>query len=197
MIYLARHGETTWNEAGRQQGHLDSPLTAKGIAQACAVGRTLRRILPDACEILVEASPLGRARETAALIGAELAISPADVRISPLLIEHKLGAWEGLNYREIDERCPGARKNREANKWSYVIDGGESYALVSERAKQWLATCTAPLIIAVTHEMMSRTIQGAYASLTTQETLGRSHRHDRLYRLHDGKIMEMLVDSNP
>jgi hypothetical protein len=30
LIYLVRHGETVWNQAGRQQGQLDSPLTPKG-----------------------------------------------------------------------------------------------------------------------------------------------------------------------
>ena len=75
-------------------------------------------------------------------------------------MEHALGAWEGLTYTEIDDRFPGARQAREADKWRYVIDGGESYALAAERARRWLAGCTAPLTVAVTHEMMSRAIQG-------------------------------------
>jgi probable phosphoglycerate mutase len=196
VIYLVRHGETIWNEAGRQQGQLDSPLTAKGNSQAQAVGRTLRHILQGARGVLIESSSLGRARQTALLIGAELGIHSNEIRTSPLLMEHKLGVWEGLTYAEIDQRYPGARQEREANKWSYVIEGGESYALATDRARQWLATCTAPLIIAVTHEMMSRAIQGAYAALSPQEILGRSHRHDQLYRLHDGKITEVGAASS-
>ena len=86
-------------------------------------------------------------------------------------MEHALGAWEGLTYAEIDDRFPGARQAREADKWRYVIDGGESYALAAERGKRWRACCAAPLTVAVTHEMMSRAIQGAYASLSPAETL--------------------------
>lgn len=71
-------------------------------------------------------SPLGRARTTAELIAAELGFPVAAIRSSPLLMEHALGAWEGLTYAEIDERFPGARQAREADKWRYVIDGGES-----------------------------------------------------------------------
>ncbi len=41
MIYLVRHGETVFNAQGRQQGRLDSALTAIGEAQAAAVGRLL------------------------------------------------------------------------------------------------------------------------------------------------------------
>jgi broad specificity phosphatase PhoE len=74
-----------------------------------------------------------------------------------------------------------------------VVAGGESYALASERARRWLAGCAAALTVAVTHEMMSRAIQGAYASLSPAETLARSHPQDRLYRLDGGAITEMVI----
>ncbi|HKH68249.1 MAG TPA: histidine phosphatase family protein [Reyranella sp.] len=193
LIYLVRHGETVWNQAGRQQGQLDSPLTANGVEQARAAGRFLQRILPDELDVVLETSPLGRARATAELIAVELGIADRNIRSSPLLMEHALGAWEGLTYVEIDDRFPGVRQAREADKWRYVIAGGESYALASERAKRWLAGCAAALTVAVTHEMMSRAIQGAYASLSPAETLARSHPQDRLYRLDGGAITEMVI----
>jgi broad specificity phosphatase PhoE len=193
LIYLVRHGETVWNEAGRQQGQLDSPLTSKGLEQARAAGRFLQKILPDELDVVLETSPLGRARATAELMAVELGIASASIRSSPLLMEHALGVWEGLTHAEIDERFPGARQAREADKWRYVVEGGESYALASERARRWLDGCTAPLIVAVTHEMMSRALQGAYASLSPAETLLRSHPQDRLYRLDGGKIVEMVI----
>ena len=46
-ILLVRHGETEWNRERRNQGHFDSPLTERGIAQAHAIGR-LVAILPNA-----------------------------------------------------------------------------------------------------------------------------------------------------
>ena len=84
------------------------------------------------------------------------------------------------------------KAERQARKWDYIVPQGESYALVAARAQEWLymgrrATTT----IAVTHEIISRTIQGAYAGLTAAETLARSHRHDRIYRLQGGLIEEM------
>ena len=108
-------------------------------------------------------------------------------------MEHALGAWEGLTYAEIDDRFPGARQAREADKWRYVIDGGESYALASRTRQALARRRTAPLTVAVTHEMMSRAIQGAYASLSPAETLARSHPQDRLYRLDGGAITEMII----
>ena len=60
-VLLVRHGETEWNRIRRYQGWLDSPLTPEGIAQAEAIGRRLR-LLPEAAEAEIVASPLGRAR---------------------------------------------------------------------------------------------------------------------------------------
>jgi 2,3-bisphosphoglycerate-dependent phosphoglycerate mutase len=132
MIYLVRHGETTWNRVGRQQGHLDSPLTPKGIEQARAAGRALRRALPDVHTVCIETSPLGRARQTASILCDELGLHESALVVAPLLIEANFGAWQGLTHAEIDAQYAGARQAREARKWHYVMPGGESYALVVE-----------------------------------------------------------------
>jgi len=192
VIYLVRHGETTWNRVGRQQGHNDAPLTETGIEQTQAAGRLLQRAIPDIHNVCVETSPLGRARQTALIVGEILGLDPNVILVAPLLIEHHLGNWQGLTHAEIDARYPGALQAREEQKWDYVVPGGESYALVAERAKQWLASKRhAPITIAVTHAIISRTIQGAYGGFTPSETVARSHRQDRIYRLHAGRVEEM------
>ncbi len=191
-IYLVRPGETAWNREGRQQGQLDSPLTVKGIEQARATGRALKKILPEGKLICVETSPLGRASHTAALLCSELGLDVTALVVSPLLLEHHLGAWQGLTNAEIDSQYPGERRAREANKWDYVVPGGESYAAVHARAQQWLAGKRhAPVTVAVTHEMFSRALQGAYAGLTPAQTLGRSHYQGRLFRMHDAQMEEI------
>jgi broad specificity phosphatase PhoE len=191
VIYLVRHGETAWNAEGRQQGRLDSPLTGKGVAQARAAGRMLQHAVRGTPGIVVQTSPLGRARQTAALICEQLDVAAGAIVVSPLLIEHDLGAWQGLTFAEIDTLYPGARRQREADKWAYRVKDGESYALASERARCWLSQCVAPVVIAVTHEMISRTIQGAYLSLSPQQTLARSHDHGQIWRLSNGLIGEL------
>jgi broad specificity phosphatase PhoE len=198
VIYLVRHGETTWNRAGRQQGHHDSPLTDTGIEQARAAARLLRHAILEIQTACIETSPLGRARQTAAILAEVMGVDPDAVVVTPLLAEHHLGGWEGLTRAEIDARYPGARQEREARKWDYVVPGGESYARVSARARQWLTSPRhAAITIAVTHEAISRTIQGAYAELTVDETLARSHRQDRIYRLHAGRVDEIPCPAPP
>src|SRR2546428_7625300 len=110
MIYLVRHGETPWNRVGRQQGHLDSPLTPKGIEQARAAGRALRRALPDVHTVGIETSPLGRARQTATILRDELGLEESALVVAPLLIEANFGVWQGLTHAEIDAQYPGARR---------------------------------------------------------------------------------------
>jgi probable phosphoglycerate mutase len=192
IIYLVRHGETEWNVARRLQGHLDSPLTATGIAQAQAVGRLLRAEIAAGRTIQIEASHLGRARRTAEIVAAAVGVQAADVIATPLLAEHDLGAWSGLTIVERDNHFPTARADREVDKWNYLVPDGESYATAHQRAERWFgSTRDGDVVIAVTHEMFSRNLQGVYLSLPPEQMLARSHRQDVAYRLADGRIEEL------
>jgi broad specificity phosphatase PhoE len=195
MIYLTRHGETTWNREGRWQGHKDSPLTARGILQAEAVGRRLLREFTDSSAVRIVSSPLGRAMNTAGIIARWLGIDPGQIVAESLLSEHNMGQWQGLTNAQIDIQYPGARKEREENKWEYVIPGGESYAQVYERAVAWLATIPEEsLVVAVAHGMIGRVIRGAYCQLDPDSMLAFPHHHNRIYRLYGGKIEEIVCD---
>src|SRR5208282_6082642 len=70
QIYLARHGETDWNLAGRWQGHTDVALNATGHAQAQAMAEALR-VIPLAA---IVSSDLARAFHTARIVGDRLGI---------------------------------------------------------------------------------------------------------------------------
>jgi len=183
-IWLVRHGETEWNVAGRRQGSLDSPLTPRGIEQAVAAGRVLRAALRERTDVVLECSPLGRAQRTAEIVCRELGWPETSIVTHPLLAELRQGTWEGLTPPEIDARYPGARAARERDKWHYVFPGGESYADVALRARAWLAARKPGVhTIAVTHEMFSRTLFGAYFDLEPARMLEYSHPHGRVVAL--------------
>ncbi len=99
MIYLLRHGETEWNREGRLQGHGDSPLTERGMAQAVAMGGAVRRAVVEAGEdpaaYTLVSSPLGRALATARCVSAVLGSDPAALVEEPRLMEHGFGAGQG------------------------------------------------------------------------------------------------------
>lgn len=60
-IYLVRHGETDWNQAGRLQGQTDIDLDAQGFAQAAEAAERLKEVPFE----IAFCSPLIRARHTA------------------------------------------------------------------------------------------------------------------------------------
>jgi len=116
-LYLVRHGETDWNAQRRIQGSTDIPLNQMGREQAAATGRLLARRTWDG----LFASPLGRAVETATIIGSEIGLPLADT--IPAIAERNYGEAEGLNYDQIEQRFPG----------DTPVPGRETHEAVAER----------------------------------------------------------------
>ena len=105
MIYLIRHGQTLYNAQDRVQGRVDSALTPLGEAQARAMGERLAGIRrAEGGEWRLETSPLGRARQTAAIV-AELAGLPEPV-VDERLVEVGYGVFEGLTRAELEAAWP-------------------------------------------------------------------------------------------
>jgi len=96
-LLLARHGESVWNAERRFQGSTDVALSARGRAQAEALGRGLRGYRVGAAYV----SPFSRAVET-----AELALRGSGVPLTVVeeLRELSLGTWEGCTVDEIRAR---------------------------------------------------------------------------------------------
>ncbi|MGH2447854.1 MAG: histidine phosphatase family protein [Chloroflexota bacterium] len=126
-VFLVRHPQTTWNTEGRFQGGLEAPLTAEGSEQALLlaasfVGQPLAGVYT---------SPIGRAANTARLISDE-AESPlfVDERLS----EINMGAWEGLDHRQVKSRFPDVYRNWYSHPTQVTFPGGESLHDVQRRA---------------------------------------------------------------
>lgn len=126
FFVVIRHGETHWNIEKRIQGQHDSPLTEAGRRQAQALGERLAR---DRFDLMVS-SDLGRAMETARLVGEATGLEPlADARLR----ERGFGAGEGLLYAEVEERYPGAFRFGPGSDPDFAIPGGESRRQFHER----------------------------------------------------------------
>ncbi len=192
-LYLVRHGETEWNLAQRRQGRADSPLTERGMAQAHSAARALCHELGASSEVRLVSSPIGRALGTARVIAAELGLDESSVECDELLAECDLGDWTGLTSPEVEARDPGALARRERDKWNFRIPGGESYVDVAARARRWLGTCDVRPTIAVTHEMIGRTLCGEVQGLAAECVLALRLDHGRVQKLA-GRTREELVD---
>ena len=151
-ILVIRHGETEWNAEGRWQGALDSPLTAKGVAQAQAMGETLRAHgIGRAGHDLLH-SPQGRAARTAAIIAETAGLDPVP---EPRLREISVGDWAGLPRDEIERRWPSPDPHEHFLERYARAPGGEPFHLLWARVEDLLASITRPSVL-VTHGITSR-----------------------------------------
>jgi probable phosphoglycerate mutase len=131
-LVVVRHGETAWNQEGRMQGHLDSPLNAAGVEQAEAVAARLARERFAA----LYSSDLGRAYETAQRIAAR---SGHRVVADARLRERHLGVLQGLTREDARRDLPAIYEGYRTGGADFVIPTGESAAQCSARVLAALA----------------------------------------------------------
>jgi broad specificity phosphatase PhoE len=194
-IYLVRHGETEWNRAGRVQGHLDSPLTSLGRDQARRAGLTLAALLEGEPPFRLLASPLGRAEASAALILEALGPMVVERRTDDLLKEVSWGRWEGLTRAEIEAREPDLWRWREADPWHRPPPGGESHAMLAERARSWLeSVADRPRLIVVGHGAWGRALRGVYQRLPPTTAMALDEPQDALFRLAAGTVARIPIE---
>ncbi|MBC5800980.1 MAG: histidine phosphatase family protein [Candidatus Eremiobacteraeota bacterium] len=138
MIWLARHGETAWNIAGRYQGRLESSLTSRGMQQAIALAEHVAALWANGQCVprRLVSSPLERCTATAQQMARRLHL---DVETDARLIEIAHGTWEG-RYKGALERDDFERYRLWRDHPERVVfPGGESLADVRLRWKSFAA----------------------------------------------------------
>lgn len=125
-VYVARHGETTWNLAGRYQGRRESALSALGAQQATALaehfaGSNVKRIV---------SSPLLRCHATALMSARRLDL---EVETDERLIEIGHGTWEGRMRDEISQNDAETYHAWRLDPHNVSFDNGETLWHVKDR----------------------------------------------------------------
>ena len=193
LFYFMRHGETDWNVEGRLQGQHDIPLNTVGYGQAAACGEILRDLLardghdPHAFDYV--ASPLMRARKTMELVRAELGLDVAGYRVEARLAELAFGRWEGLTFAEL-KRNPAdvqALATREHDRWGFRAPGGESYADLLARVRQWQETVARDTIV-VAHGGVARTLIVQFGVEPPAAAAVHSIEQDVVYQFAPGRL---------
>jgi probable phosphoglycerate mutase len=126
-VWLVRHGDTEWTEAGRHTSRTDVSLTDAGREQGASVGK----VLGGREFALVLSSPLSRARDTCELAGyGDVAEIDDDLR------EWDYGEYEARTTDDIRMERPG---------WTVWMGspGGESLDDVGARARRVLERAAA------------------------------------------------------
>ncbi len=135
-ILAIRHGETAWNVEGRMQGHLDIPLNDTGRWQA----HRLALAVSEENIAAIYASDLLRALQTAQAVAAG---SGQKIEIEVALRERCFGVFEGLTFKEIDERWPAEAERWRVRDPDFTPEGGESLRVFYARCTQAIARLAA------------------------------------------------------
>ena len=153
-IYLVRHGETDWNQAGLLQGQTDIALNAQGLEQAREAAERLKEVPFE----IAFCSPLIRAKCTAeTIIGDRKITLTTDERLREL----NFGPWEGVDIRTIKD----ATSQPFTNPGSYIPpEGAESFAQLYARSGEFVEQVLLPLegtydtVLVVAHGGVNRSI---------------------------------------
>lgn len=179
-LYVARHGETTWNKEHKICGRTEVPLTEKGWEQAAALAERVSGLGISA----IVASPMRRAQDTAACVGKRLGLP---VQTDDRLIEQCYGEFEGEDYRS---------KPLSAHGWQFACaypGGGESmmqvaartYPLIDELRRRYRGKS----VLLVCHGSIARVIHTYFHNVTNEEFAA--------FRMDNGEVFAYEADDLP
>jgi broad specificity phosphatase PhoE len=153
MIYVTRHGETTWNAKGLVSGRADVPLTEKGKEQAKLLAEKVAKLEVPVTKIIH--SPLQRAKETAQAV-AEL--NQLELTEDERLYEMDFGEYDGMPSKE--EAFQKARLD-----FAVRFPGGESVMDMYARVVPLIEECLADeenVYLLVCHNSLIRVINAYF-----------------------------------
>ena len=199
-IFIARHGETVFNAAGRMQGQwaVHTPLTRDGFLQADAMGRGLAAYLETDSAMTLWSSTAGRALQTLAIVAEHIGADWHQTRRDDRLQEIDVGDWSDRTYGDIQAEI-GSIINHEKHLFSVKPPNGEWYDDVAARLSAWVADSADEEgdCLVLMHGMSARVLRGLLLGLPVDPELGapiaRTLSQGSMVMIRDG--MEEIVVS--
>jgi len=190
-VYYIRHGETSWNAEGRLQGAQDIALNGRGRQQATHAGRILAGLIArdghDKAALPFVSSPLGRARSTMELMRRVLELPVDDYSLDNRLREIGYGVWEGSTLTEMQVADPELYARRLTAKWTLAPEGGETYASVQLRMRNWYDSLLVDTV-AVAHGGTARALMVALGLETPESAADLPIEQGAVYVFRDGGL---------
>lgn len=168
-LYLVRHGETSWNEAGRIQGWIDVGLAAEGRRQSEA----LKDELPADGSFDLAVSPLRRARETARHLQNDIPVR--HVWFPPEFRELDQGHWNGLRGGWLADAREGRYRGWVDRPLEGAPPGGESLRRVRRRVARglrFLGRRAGDRVVLVAHKVVNSLCAHLLGEWALQEVMG-------------------------
>lgn len=146
LLVLIRHGQSDWNLQNLFTGWRDPDLTERGVAEARAAGRELKRegYSFDAAFT----SELVRAQRTCALLLKEMDLGDLAVVRDRALNERDYGELSGLNKDDARARWGDAQVHAWRRSYDVRPPGGESLKDTAARVLPYYITAILPRVMA-------------------------------------------------
>lgn len=191
-LLIARHGQTNWNLAGRWQSTSDIALNAQGRNQAAQLAVLLKEAGYAPRRLI--SSPLSRARETAQILGEEVACS---VETESALTELDLGDFEGQLESDLRARDPIGYEAWREGCHLQAAPGGETIHDVAARVGQFVAGLDDDSgdILIVGHQGVNMAIKAQLSNCFSQECLASFRQQNDeidLWQLSPAKSLRQL-----
>jgi probable phosphoglycerate mutase len=130
-------------------------------------------------------SPLGRARETAAIVANAIGLP---VEVDERLCEMGLGPCEGMTRSEIVHTYPHALNGTDDIDWYFSVPTCEGFDALHARAADWLSGFDGQAVIAIAHGLTSRVLRGIHIGLSRADTIRLPDPQDGFYRLSNKTV---------
>jgi broad specificity phosphatase PhoE len=201
-IYIARHGETTWNVEGRIQGRSDPGLSPRGQQQSVALLEQLK----NRSLTTIYTSSLQRSILTAQPVANHFGLP---IRKSSELDEIAFGILEGRNLYQFDEVTRKEWERFKDDRFNYRIPGAENYTDVANRVRPFveriLEDHQGQEVLVIGHRVVNRLLIGMFLEFPLEWVLKIEQTHDCLYLIQkndetkvfhymNGKMGEGVVD---
>jgi probable phosphoglycerate mutase len=140
-------------------------------------------------------SPLGRARETALIVGRALGLDPTEWRDDIRLAELGYGQWEGFTWPEIEVAHPDAMARWRADPEGFCPPGGETHHALRRRSAELLAEISASCVrtVVVSHGVSGAVIRGLHLGLDARAMFVLEKPQDAFFRLLAGREERILA----
>ena len=134
-LLLIRHGTTEANEAGIWNGHLESPISSKGMKEL----EGLKQALAHHKVTHSFVSPSKRTLETLKVaLSTQENLEAISCEVVEALREIHFGRFEGKDFTWVNKHEPEEVKKMLEEKEAYCYPQGESLKDMHERVAKWL-----------------------------------------------------------
>jgi broad specificity phosphatase PhoE len=189
-LYLARHGQSEWNNQSRVTGQLNPGLSAKGQQQSEALAQCLQ----DEELAAIYTSDLQRSINTAQPTANAKQLPITSL---PALNEMNLGVLQGRFRDERDPQAQAMWAQVHADMWGYQVPGAESYLdlmqRVSHALQEILEQHRGRRILIVGHRNTNRVLMGKLLDWPRERWPELRLRNKFFYRIRLGAKTEIAT----